>query len=190
MCSYWKVETTSRHTWKNFFFCAPSWVFPIETGATINTSWGLNIGFSPLWWRYACASLKLEWIPFHIFHIWNIFCQSFVSFEWRVTQCSNIRSPFQIFDHLTSKSSFILFAYETFASMHCNGAALSAEQRWISGSLMDDYESTRALWLRCPYLEFTAQSSSSRAFPGRSFLCPPILSDLANVDLVDDQPSN
>ena len=27
-------------------------------------------------------------------------------------------------------------------------------------------------------------------FRGRSFLCPPILSYLANVDLVDDQPSN
>ena len=35
---------------------------------------------------------------------------SFVSFEWRVTQCSHMRSPFQIFDHLTSKSSFIVFA--------------------------------------------------------------------------------
>ena len=30
--------------------------------------------------------------------------------SWRVTRCSNIRPPFQIFDHLTSTSSFILFA--------------------------------------------------------------------------------
>ena len=44
----------------------------------------------------------------HISHMKYLL--SFVSFEWRVTQCSNIRSPFQIFDHLTSKSSFILFA--------------------------------------------------------------------------------
>ena len=38
---YWKVETTSRHTWKTFLLlhqCAPSGIFPIETGATINTS--------------------------------------------------------------------------------------------------------------------------------------------------------
>ena len=43
MCSYWKVETTSRRIEKTFLLlhqCAPSWVFPIETGATINTSWG------------------------------------------------------------------------------------------------------------------------------------------------------
>ena len=171
---------------KTFLLCAPSWVFPIETGATINTSWGQNNGFSPWWWRYACAGLKLEWIPFHKFHI---FCQSFVSFEWRVTQSSNIRSPFQIFDHLTSKSSFILFAYETFASMHCNGAVLSAEQRWISGSL---------IWMimRAPgpsgfvVLILNSQPNLLLPFRGRSFLCPPILSDLANVDLVDDQPSN
>ena len=84
---------------------------------------------------------------------------------------------------------FILFAYETFASMHCNGAALSAEQRWISGSL---------IWMimRAPgpsgfvVLILNSQPDLLLPFRGRSFLCPPILSDLANVDLVDDQPSN
>ena len=40
-----------------------------------------NNGSSPRWWRYACAGLKLEWKPFHIFHRWNICCQSFVPFE-------------------------------------------------------------------------------------------------------------
>ena len=77
--------------WVGPMQCAPSRAFSIET---LWSNWSHNWhklgpinGFSPRWWRCACSGLKLEWIPFHIFHIWNIFCQSFVSFELRVTQC-------------------------------------------------------------------------------------------------------
>lgn len=48
-----------------------------------------NNGSSPRWWRYACAGLKLEWKPFHIFHRWNI-CVNHL-YLLRVTQFSNIR---------------------------------------------------------------------------------------------------
>ena len=64
------------------------------------------------------------------FHIWkNIVCQSFVSFEQRVTQCSQW------------------------------------EFQGRSSGWLWEHQASRALWLRCPYLEFTAQSSPSRAFP-------------------------
>ena len=107
---------------KNFFIAPPGVhhleSFQLKLEPQLHKLGPIN-GFSPWWWRYACAGLKLELIPFHIFHIWvglglgglwNIFSQSFLSFERKVTQCSNIRSPFQIFDHSTSKSSFILFS--------------------------------------------------------------------------------
>ena len=53
--------------------CAPSRAFSIET---FLLNWSHNrhkLGpindLSSRWWRYACSGLKLEWIPFHIFHI-------------------------------------------------------------------------------------------------------------------------
>ena len=52
----------------------------------------------------------------------------------------------------------------------------------------DDWESLRSLWICCPYIKLTAQSSSTSAFPGSSFLWPPILSHVANVDPIDDEP--
>jgi hypothetical protein len=63
------------------FFIGPR-VEPVCTISCLsNWNWSHNwykLGpinvFSPQWWRYACTGLKLKWIPFHIFHRWNIFC--------------------------------------------------------------------------------------------------------------------
>ena len=152
-------------------------------------------GFFPWWWRYACAGLKLELIPFHIFHIWvglglgGDYEISFVNHLYLLNgKLHNVpHSKSSTTQHPNLPSSFLPPAYKTFASI--NGANLSAEQRWISGSL---------IWMivRAPgpsafvFLILNSQPNLLLPFLGRSFLCPPILSDLANVDLVDDQPSN
>ena len=45
-----------------------------HTEATIDTSWDqFNVFFPTLMTIYACAGLKLEWKPSHIFHIKNYF---------------------------------------------------------------------------------------------------------------------
>ena len=75
---YWKQL---KPPWKSFFFIGPR-VGPVCTISCLsNWNWSHNwykLGpinvFSPQWWRYACTGLKLKWIPFHIFHRWNIFC--------------------------------------------------------------------------------------------------------------------
>ena len=55
--------------------CAQSCAFSIEsfgqTGATIDTNWGQ--WFLPTVVTICLPGWKLEWIPFHIFHRWNIF---------------------------------------------------------------------------------------------------------------------
>ena len=176
MCSYWKLETTSRHTWKTFLLlhqCAPSRVFPIKTGATINRSLG-QLMVSP---HGGDDMLAQVWS-------WSKYLSTYFTYE-----ISFVNHLYLLNGELHKVPKFILFAYETFASMQCNGAALSAEQRWISGSL---------IWMimRAPgpsgfvVLILNSQPNLLLPFRGRSFLCPPILSDLANVDLVDDQPSN
>ena len=43
-----------------------------HTGAAIDTSW-VQFNVSSLMTIYACAGLKLEWKPSHIFHIQNVF---------------------------------------------------------------------------------------------------------------------
>ena len=192
---------------KNFFIAPPGVhhleSFQLKLEPQLHKLGPIN-GFSPWWWRYACAGLKLELIPFHIFHIWvglglgGDYEISFVNHLYLLNgKLHNVpiyvpHSKSSTTQHPNLPSSFLPPAYETFASMHC--MQWSNFVCWAKVNFrvahLDDCESTRALWLRCPHLEFTAQSSPSRAFPGRSFLCPPILSDVANVDLVDDQPSN
>ena len=79
---------------KLFPVCSISWLFNSAVLITLKPQLiqvGSNLMFLH-WWPYACAGLKLEWKPSwkpHISHK-KCFCQWFVPFERRVTQCSNV----------------------------------------------------------------------------------------------------
>ena len=73
------VDTTWRCTWKLTLDKGLTNEDIEEIVANISPkpqSWRYIIisdnGFSPRWWRYAWSGLKLEWIPFYIFHRWYI----------------------------------------------------------------------------------------------------------------------
>ena len=139
MCSYWKVETTSRHTWKTFLLlhqCAPSRVFPIKTGATINTSLG-QLMVSP----HGGDDMLAQ--------VWS----------WSKYLSTNF----------TYKISFVNHLYLL---------------NWELHNVPIYVPYSKSSTTQHPNLPLSFLPT------GRSFLCPPIISDVANVDLVDEQPSN
>ena len=144
MCSYWKVETASRHTRKKLFFCVhhlESFQLKLEPQST---QVGAKIMVSPhggddmlaqvwSWSEYLSTYFTVKFS--HMKYLLSIICIKI------------FLRPFCIRNFCINTlqwSSFVCWAKVNFRVAH-----------------LDDYESTRALWLRCPYLEFTAQSSPS-----------------------------
>ena len=158
MCSYWKVETTSRHTWKTFLLlhqCAPSRVFPIKTGATINTSLG-QLMVSP---HGGDDMLAQVWNWSKYLSTYFTYEISFVNHLYLLNgELHNvpIYIPHSKSSTTTSKSSFILFA--NCIRNFCINALLqwSKFACWASVNFrvahLDECESTRALWLCCPWI--------------------------------------
>ena len=110
----WKQH---QDTLEKLFYCSTSVhhleSFQLKLEPQLHKLGPIN-GFFPWWWRYACAGLKLELIPFHIFHIWvglglrgkyllSIICifwmESYTKFQYTFP-IPNLRPPnIQIFLH-------------------------------------------------------------------------------------------
>ena len=168
MCSYWKVETTSRHTRKKLFFCVhhlESFQLKLEPQSA---QVGAKIMVSP---HGGDDMLAQVWS-------WSEYLSTYFTYE----------------------ISFVNHLYLVNGELHkvpfcIRNFCINALQ-WSSFVCWGEFQGRSSGWLWAPapsgfvVLILNSQPNLLLPFRGRSFLCPPILSDLANVDLVDDQPYN